>query len=99
MTLARWGYLLYGGWILGGEGLAAMVRFQDGYGLAAHDHSSRFGVPAVGHEGTVPGYVAQLLAFPDDGGAVAILMNTNGDENVMTTIAGRMYAVLEPKEE
>jgi D-alanyl-D-alanine carboxypeptidase len=96
MTLARWGYLLYGGWVLGDEALAAMTDFEDAYGLGAHDQHSRFGVPALGHEGTVPGYTAQLLVFPDDGLAVAVLMNTNGDEGDLTTLAGALREALAP---
>lgn len=95
MTLARWAYLLYGGWVLGDQALAAMTDFLDGYGLAAHDHASTFGFPALGHEGTVPGYVTSLLAFPEDGLAVAVLVNTNGvDENDLIRIAGRLRAAL-----
>jgi len=95
MTLARWGYLLYGGWVLGDEALAEMTNVRDGYGLAAHDHESRFAVPALGHEGTVPGYVTALLAFPEEAVTVAVLVNTNGaDENDLVTIAGRLRAAL-----
>jgi CubicO group peptidase (beta-lactamase class C family) len=97
MTLARWGYQLYGGSILGDAALADMTAFQDGYGLAAHDHESRFGVPAVGHEGTVPGYVTQLLAFPDDGLAIAVMANTNSiDEESLTSLAGELRDALAP---
>jgi D-alanyl-D-alanine carboxypeptidase len=96
MTLARFGYLLYGGTLLGDEALTAMTTYQDGYGLAAHDHSGTFGVPAVGHEGTVPGYVASLLAFPDEGLSIAVLSNTNGDEGSMVSIAGRLRDELTP---
>jgi D-alanyl-D-alanine carboxypeptidase len=96
MTLARWGYLLYGGWILGDQAIADMANFADGYGLAAHDHGPSFGVPALGHEGTVPGYVAQLLAFPEEGLSIAVLMNTNGSEGDMTSLAGRLRDVLTP---
>jgi D-alanyl-D-alanine carboxypeptidase len=99
MTLARWGYLLYGGSVLGEEALAAMTDFKDGaYGLGAHDHESSFGsgVAALGHAGTVPGYTAQLLAFPDEGLAVAVLMNTNGSEGDLASVAGRLRAVLAP---
>jgi D-alanyl-D-alanine carboxypeptidase len=95
-TLARWGYLLYGGSILSDESLAQMADFRDGYGLAAHDHSARFRVPAIGHEGSVPGYSSQLLAFPDDGVAIAVLINTNGSESELTTIAGRLHDALAP---
>ena len=94
MTLARWGYLLYGGWVLGDEALADMTAFDDGYGLGAHDQQPRFGVPALGHEGTVPGYTTQLLAFPEEGLAVAVLMNTNGNEDDMTRLAGRLRETL-----
>jgi D-alanyl-D-alanine carboxypeptidase len=98
MSLARWGYLLYGGWVLGEAALADMTAFQDGYGLAAHDHESQFGVAAVGHEGTVPGYVAQLLAFPEEGIAIAVLVNTNGvAEEALTSLAGHLREVLDPQ--
>jgi hypothetical protein len=30
MTLARWGYLLNGGWVLGDHALAAMTDFKEG---------------------------------------------------------------------
>lgn len=96
MTLARWGYLLYGGWVLDDAVLAELAEFQDGYGLGAHDHQPRFGVPALGHEGTVPGYTAQLLVFPSDGLAVAVLMNRNGSEDAMTGLAGRLREALAP---
>ena len=99
MTLARWGYLLYGGWVLGHEALAAMTDFKDGaYGLGVHDQESSFGsgVAAVGHAGTVHGYTAQLLAFPEEGLAVAVLMNTNGNEGDLASIAGRLRAALAP---
>jgi len=97
MTLARWGYLLFGGWILGDEALAAMTDFEDGYyGLAAVDQGSVFGSPALGHGGTVPGYTAQLLVFPEEGLAVAVLMNTNGNEDALASIAGQLRAALTP---
>jgi CubicO group peptidase (beta-lactamase class C family) len=95
LTLARWGYLLYGGSILSADALADMADFKDDYGLAAHDHAARFGVAAIGHEGTVPGYTAQLLAFPDEGLAVAVLININGNyEGTLTTIAGQLRDAL-----
>lgn len=96
LTLARWGYLLYGGSVLGDEALADMTAFDSGYGLAAHDHEPRFGVPAVGHEGTVPGYTTQLLAFPEDGLSIAVLMNTNLSEESLTIAAGNLRAALAP---
>ena len=92
LTLARWGYLLYGGWVLGDEALAAMTNFEDGsYGLGAVDNGS-----SIGHAGTVPGYTAQLLAFPEEGPTVAVLMNTNGSEDALASVAGQLHAVLAP---
>jgi hypothetical protein len=44
----------------------------------------------------VPGYSSQLLAFPADGVAIAVLMNTNGSESELTTIAGRLHDALAP---
>jgi D-alanyl-D-alanine carboxypeptidase len=92
MTLARWGYLLYGGWVLDDELLAAMTDFKGGgYGLGTQSHGN-----FVGHAGTVPGYTAQLLAFPEDGVSIAVLMNTNGSEGDLAGLAGRLrVAVLE----
>lgn len=44
----------------------------------------------------MPGYTTQLLAFPDDGIAVAVLMNTNGSEESLTILAGNLRAALRP---
>jgi D-alanyl-D-alanine carboxypeptidase len=90
MTLARFGYLLYGGWVLGQEALSDMTDFTQGYyGLGTQDHGI-----FVGHGGTVPGYSAQLLAFPQEGLAVALLMNTDGREADLVTVAGRLRATV-----
>jgi D-alanyl-D-alanine carboxypeptidase len=93
LTLARWAYLLYGGFVLSDAALAEMTAFEASYGLAAHQQL-RFGVPALGHEGTVPGYTAVMLAFPQEGLAISVLMNTNGSENDLTTIVGRLRDAL-----
>lgn len=95
VTLARWGTLLYGGEAIGSAVLAEMLTFVDGYGLAAHDHEAAFGVRAVGHEGSVPGYVTQLLAFPDEQLAIAVLVNTNDLlETNLTRLAGDLRSSL-----
>jgi hypothetical protein len=94
LTLAHWGYLLYGGWVLGDAALAEMADFEDRYGLGTFDQHTLFVRPALGHAGTVPGYTAQLVAFPEDGLAVAVLMNTNGSEDALATVAGRLRLAL-----
>ena len=59
--------------------LAEMTHSQDRYGLAVPDHKPRFSIAVIGHEGAVLDHTTQILAFPDDGIAVAVLINTNGD--------------------
>ena len=39
---------------------------------------------------------AVLLAFPDEALAVAVLMNTNGNEDDLITIAGSLREALAP---
>jgi hypothetical protein len=42
--------------------------------------------------------VAQLLAFPEEGIAIAVLVNTNGvAEEALTSLAGRLREVLDPQ--
>jgi D-alanyl-D-alanine carboxypeptidase len=90
ISLARFGYLLYGGWVLGHEALSAMTDFTNGYyGLGTQDHGI-----FLGHGGEVPGYSAQLLAFPAEGLAVAVLMNTDGGEADLLIVAGRLRSAL-----
>jgi len=89
LTLARWGYLLYGGWVLGDEALAAMTDFVDGYGLGAHEQPPIGGVQAIGHEGTVPGYTAVVQTYPAEGVSVAALVNMNLDSESDLVILAR----------
>ena len=49
MSLARWGYALFGGRLLEPESLALMVDFDENtYGMGAFDFSTDFGGPAIG---------------------------------------------------
>lgn len=99
MTLARWGYLLYGGCVLGDQALAVMTAFRDSYyGLGAQDHGSRFGLRrrCPWNAGTVPGYTASYWAFPEERLAVAVLRNTNGSDAEMTSIVGQLRAASAP---
>jgi len=97
LTLARWGYLLYGGFVLGDAALAAMTDFVDGYGLGAHQQPPIGGVHPIGHEGTVPGYTAVVQAYPADGVSVAVLINTNlKSENDLVILARSLLRALGP---
>jgi D-alanyl-D-alanine carboxypeptidase len=80
-TLARWGYLLYGGRVLEPAVLAPMMKpnwgSESGYGFGAmFDNTS--GTLVVGHGGDYMGYSAMLLAWPETHTAVAILVPRQG---------------------
>lgn len=78
MTLARWGYRLYGGSALEPSSLEAMTDTEDdGYGLGLEDFTSRFGTRAVGHQGWLPGYRSILVALPAEATVIVVLRNTD----------------------
>jgi D-alanyl-D-alanine carboxypeptidase len=68
-SLARWGYELYGGFVLSDASLRQMTDFQgDYYGLGAVDFSqvdpATVRIPAIGHGGVEPSNAAMLAALP-----------------------------------
>lgn len=78
-TLARWGYELYGGFVLSGASLREMTDFRgDWYGLGTIDFSQEtpaaagYGVPAIGHGGMEPPSAALLVAFPETPVVIAV---------------------------
>jgi CubicO group peptidase (beta-lactamase class C family) len=77
-TLARWGYELYGGFVLSDASLRQMTDFERGwYGLGAIDFPQAapeiFGaIPAIGHGGQEPPSAAMLVAFPQTDVVVAV---------------------------
>ena len=80
-TLARWGYLLYGGRVLEPAVLATMMKpnwsSDFGYGFGStFDNTS--GTLVVGHGGDYMGYSAMLYAWPETHTAVAILVPRQG---------------------
>jgi D-alanyl-D-alanine carboxypeptidase len=80
-TLARWGYVLYGGRVLEPAVLATMMKSNwssdFGYGFGStFDNTS--GTLVVGHGGDYMGYSAVLLAWPPTHTAVAILVPRQG---------------------
>jgi D-alanyl-D-alanine carboxypeptidase len=77
-TLARWGYLLFGGYVVDDASLARMTDFAAGeikYGMGAHDLAWPAGLHGVGHNGWDLGYVATLLTRPESAVTVAALTN------------------------
>jgi CubicO group peptidase (beta-lactamase class C family) len=80
-SLARWGYELYGGFVLSDASLREMTDFQgDWYGLGVMDFSSEYAALAVGHEGSSSAAtccsLVRLVALPDEGVVVSIQANT-----------------------
>jgi D-alanyl-D-alanine carboxypeptidase len=71
-TMARWGYELYGGFVLSEASLREMLDFDgEFYGLGAIDFthpdaSGRYSSPSVGHGGAGSSEVVRLVAFPDE---------------------------------
>lgn len=82
--LARWGAALYGGRVLEGSGLQAMMShpvdtdFADGgrYGLGVIVWATERG-PIWGHSGFVPGFNAVLQHLPNEGITLALLCNSD----------------------
>jgi len=83
-TLARWGYLLYGGRVIDPSLVATMTKpnwsSEFGYGFGTMvDHGT--GEPVVGHGGDYMGYSSMLLAWPSTHTAVAVLVPREGMSN------------------
>lgn len=95
ISLARWGYDLYGGFVLSDASLREMTDFRgDWYGLGAIDFSlapvpGGYGVTAIGHGGLEPPLAAVLVAFPDTGVVVAVQAPVGGLE-LVHSIAGAL---------
>jgi D-alanyl-D-alanine carboxypeptidase len=80
-SLARWGYELYGGFVLSDPSLREMTDFQgDWYGLGVMDLSGDYGTLAVGHEGessvTTCCSLIRLVALPEEGVVISVQANT-----------------------
>jgi D-alanyl-D-alanine carboxypeptidase len=102
-TLARWGYELYGGFVLSDASLRQMTDFQgDWYGLGAIDFSGEtpailhgFGIPAIGHGGVEPSHAVMLVAFPENDVVVAVLANA-GTLPQVATVVGALREAAQP---
>lgn len=80
-ALARWGYELYGGFVLSDSSLREMTDFQgDWYGLGVMDFSSEYAALAVGHEGSSSAATCcsliRLVALPEEGVVVSVQATT-----------------------
>jgi D-alanyl-D-alanine carboxypeptidase len=93
LTLARWGYELYGGFVLYDESLRAMIDFKGGrYGLGTADFHAEtpagvgYGTPAVGHGGFEPPSATALVVFPEAGLVVAVQAARGSLKQVYTLV-------------
>ena len=87
-SLARWGYELYGGFVISEASLREMTHFyQDPccdmrYGLGVFDFSVDYDTLAVGHEGESSTATCcssiLLVALPEEGVVVSVQANTAG---------------------
>jgi CubicO group peptidase (beta-lactamase class C family) len=80
-ALSRWGYELYGGFVLSDDSLRAMTDFQgEWYGLGVMDFSGEYVTQAVGHEGSSSApqccSLIRLVAFPEEGVVISVQANT-----------------------
>jgi D-alanyl-D-alanine carboxypeptidase len=101
ISLARWGYDLYGGFVLSDASLHEMTDFQgDWYGLGAIDFAlapvgGGYGVTAIGHGGLEPPLAAVLVAFPETGVVIAVQAPVGGLE-LVHSIAGALRDTAHP---
>ncbi|MBX2970445.1 MAG: beta-lactamase family protein [Cyclobacteriaceae bacterium] len=86
--LARWGKLLYGGQVLNSQSMALML---DGvpaklgpnskYGLGVIIRQTPQGL-AFGHSGFFPGYLTEMIYFPEHNMCMALQTNTSDVKNI-----------------
>ena len=82
--LARWGKLLYEGKVLDGPRMAALIDSavparlgpETKYGLGVIIRPTPHGV-AHGHSGFMPGYMTELMYFPEMKTAIAVQVNSS----------------------
>jgi CubicO group peptidase (beta-lactamase class C family) len=102
-SLARWGYELYGGFVLSDASLRQMTDFRgDWYGLGAIDFSrgtpaiaDGFGIPAIGHGGLEPSNAVMLVVFPETDVVVAVQAHI-GTLDQVATIVGALRDAAQP---
>jgi D-alanyl-D-alanine carboxypeptidase len=73
-SIARWGYLLYGGYVIDPDLVGQMTSGQDGYGLGTELFGDIDGARIVGHGGNLNSYHSILLVWPDSQVSVAVLV-------------------------
>ena len=99
-SLARWGYELYGGFVLSDASLRAMTDFRgDWYGLGTIDFAlspvpGGYDWMAIGHGGLELQNAALLVAFPERGVVVAVQAPRAGHEQTHAVARSLMDALV-----
>lgn len=80
-SLARWGYELFGGFVLSDDSVREMTDFRGKwYGLGTMDFSDDYGTLAVGHDGTSSAATCceatRLVVLPDEGMVISVQAST-----------------------
>ena len=89
-SLARWGYELYGGFVLSDASLREMTQFHgEWYGLGVMDLSGEYGTLALGHEGessvTTCCSLIRLVALPEEGVVISVQATTEATDHPYAT--------------
>lgn len=74
--VARWGYLLYGGYVIDSTLVQQMTTGgpEDWYGLGTSRWTTEDGDLAVGHDAGLPAYHGAFVVVPDQAASIAVLV-------------------------
>jgi len=85
LSVAKWGYALYGAQLLRPDSVTQMTDFEDGdgYGLGTFDYTNEYWytshVDGFGHHGVISGYRTVLAVYPAKEVSIAILTPSDVD--------------------
>lgn len=84
VSVARWGYALYGAQVLTPQSVSQLTDFgKDGYGLATVDFTNdqwfKWTIDGYGIPGGVPGYRSALVIYPEQPFSLAILIPSGAE--------------------
>ena len=100
LSVAKWGYALYGAQLLRPESVTQMTDFDDGdgYGLGTFDYTNDYWytshVDGFGHHGVTAGYRSVLAVYPAKELSIAIL--TPSDVDPLPLVSYLERAVTQP---
>jgi CubicO group peptidase (beta-lactamase class C family) len=82
-SLARWAYLLYGGYVLEPSSLTEMIDTGNRYGLGTWPVEQN-GLHGIGHDGWLAGYRSLAYADRETGTVIVVLVNAETHSPVAT---------------